>query len=811
MDKENETSETGAIRREKILRENGVQLQIRKKIKEEISFLPDVRLYYIIEGMLEVKIGEKCYRMKKDDILLLNLDVSSGNAETVGEKNLICEISIDNRLLAELLENENGRFVCNSVEHPGQSYERMKKIIQQILRQRVLNQHKTKSYEYSLSYRLLDELIEHYWIVNSEIQVSREVTDPRLEEILRYVHCNHSAHISLAEVAEKLYVSTSTLSRFFKKQTGMYFAEYVGKIRLHYAENELKNTSHSITEVAMHCGFSNVQALNKVFREKLQMTPTELREQWAKRKEREDEDWKEAVRQELQKTEWFYEMQEHAVDQIRIDTSRQSESRLQKIWKRAINIGSLHRLGEVNIQFQTQMLVKELGFTHVRVWNIFSEPLMITDGKRVGNYNYDKIDQIMDFLAANHIALYLDFSRRMDAALISEGEPLYYKEEHIAFDSKELWESLLIDFLSHLSKRYGKSEVENWIFELADFEDGILLEPTGFYDYYEMYRFFYRAVKREFPNAKVGGYSAPPGQEKSAFPKYLRYCRKNDCVPDFVAVMIFPYEAGENAVGYRRVAEDHWEKNLLLYYRKCMEAENLSSCELYVSEWNMSLSNRNFLNDSCFRSAYFVKMISEIYELTDMICLWFGSDWISNYYDARSMVNGAGGILTKDNIKKPIWYALSFLNQLGEELLAVGEHYLITRRNNESYMILCFNFKQLGVSYFYIKENEVSLGQIRELFENSDSIQVDIQLENLTIGETYIVKKRQINSEYGCVLTEWAKMGMAVDLERSDIKYIEGRCVPNLEREQRKAEAGNVEISCEIRDQEMILYHIYPK
>ena len=124
MDKENETSETGAIRREKILRENGVQLQIRKKIKEEISFLPDVRLYYIIEGMLEVKIGEKCYRMKKDDILLLNLDVSSGKAETVGEKNLICEISIDNRLLAELLENENGRFVCNSVEHPGQSYER---------------------------------------------------------------------------------------------------------------------------------------------------------------------------------------------------------------------------------------------------------------------------------------------------------------------------------------------------------------------------------------------------------------------------------------------------------------------------------------------------------------------------------------------------------------------------------------------------------------------------------------------------------------------------------------------------------------
>lgn len=811
MDKENETSETGAIRREKILRENGVQLQIRKKIKEEISFLPDVRLYYIIEGMLEVQIEKKCYRMKKDDILVINVGVRAGKIETYESDALICELCFENRILAELLENENGRFVCNSVEHPGQSYERLKKIIQQILRQRGLNLHKTKSYEYSLIYQLLDELIEHYWIVNSELQVSREVTDPRLEEILRYVHCNHSAHISLAEVAEKLYVSTSTLSRFFKKQTGMYFAEYVGKIRLHYAENELKNTSHSITEVAMHCGFSNVQALNKVFREKRQMTPTEFREQWTKRKKREEEDWKETVRQDLQKTEWFYEMQENAVDQIRIDTSGQSESRLPKIWKRAINIGSMHRLGEVNIQFQTQRLVNELGFTHVRVWNIFSEPLMITDGKRVGNYNYDKIDQIMDFLAANHIALYLDFSRRPDAALVSENEMLYYKEEHITFASKELWESLLIDFLGHLSKRYGKSEAEKWIFELSDFEDGILLEPTGFYDYYEMYRFFYRAVKREFPNAKVGGYSAPPGQEKSAFQKYIKACKEYQCIPDFVSVMIFPYDIGENASGYRRVTEDHWEKNLLLYYRKCMEAENLSSCELYVSEWNMSLSNRNFLNDSCFRSAYFVKMISEIYELTDMICLWFGSDWISNYYDARSMVNGAGGILTKDNIKKPIWYALSFLNQLGEELLAVGEHYLITRRNDGSYMILCFNFKQLGVNYFYIKENEVSLDHIRELFESSNAVRLKIRLERLIPGEEYVIKKRQINSEYGCVLTEWAKMGMAVDLERSDIKYIEGRCVPNLEREQRKAEAGNVEISCEIRDQEMILYHIYPK
>ena len=139
--------------------------------------MPDVRLYYIIEGMLEVQIEKKCYRMKKDDILVINVGVRAGKIETYESDALICELCFENRILAELLENENGRFVCNSVEHPGQSYERLKKIIQQILRQRGLNLHKTKSYEYSLIYQLLDELIEHYWIVNSELQVSREVTD----------------------------------------------------------------------------------------------------------------------------------------------------------------------------------------------------------------------------------------------------------------------------------------------------------------------------------------------------------------------------------------------------------------------------------------------------------------------------------------------------------------------------------------------------------------------------------------------------------------------------------------------------------
>ena len=105
------------------------------------------------------------------------------------------------------------------------------------------------------------------------------------------------------------------------------------------------------------------------------------------------------------------------------DTSGQSESRLPKIWKRAIDIGSMHRLGEVNIPVSdTEACERTWIYTRPRLEYFFGT----TDdhGRQKSGEMYDlrldRSDQ-WTYLAANHIALYLDFSRRMDAALILRG------------------------------------------------------------------------------------------------------------------------------------------------------------------------------------------------------------------------------------------------------------------------------------------------------------------------------------------------------------------------------------------------------
>ena len=73
---------------------------------------------------------------------------------------------------------------------------------------------------------------------------------------------------------------------------------------------------------------------------------------------------------------------------------------------------------------------------------------------------------------------------------------------------------------------------------------------------------------------------------------------------------------------------------------------------MYITEWNFSLSSRNYLNDSCYRAVYLAWVAAALSGLADVLAVWVASDWISSYYDTISIANGGNGILTKNRIPK---------------------------------------------------------------------------------------------------------------------------------------------------------------
>lgn len=625
-----------------------------------------------------------------------------------------------------------------------------------------------------------------------------------MRQIVKYVGENRQNHVSLSELADELFTATSTLSRLFQKQTGMKFAEFVNRVRIYFAAEDLMTTSKAVTKIAVDNGFANASVMNRVFRQYYQCTPVEYRE-----KKKEEKECTTPTRKENRDKR--NKNKSLNMENSAIEVNVRRKSKLTKIWNQVVNIGSVYNLTLANLQYHTIYLTETLGFSYVRIWNIFSKKMMITDGKTQGNYNYDMIDLALDFLVSHHIKPFVDLGRRPDTALSSMGNALYFEEECIVFQSKDIWIAMLEDFIHHIIKRYGKEEVVQWKFELSS--DIVHFVRNQYYidkkyDYKECYRSSYQVIKKALPDACVGGPSEVTNDPKFLH-EYLQYSKENNCLPEFISILLFPYDSSrkDGKVNYYRTQSENYECEKLQSIHQIME-EGEVDIPIYVVEWNSSISNRNFLNDSCFRASYITKKIVEILSMADMVCLWMGSDWVSNYFDTKRIANGGSGLITKDTIRKPVYFALQFLNQLGEELLLQNKELIVTKEiGKDVYHIIGFHYQRYEDTYVVANDPIDSPEKVEKIFLTNQECNIDLVLKNVSDGN-YTITSNRICREKGSILDEWKKFQYEETLTNEDIKYLREITQPERRMEGVMSVKGIVQIRMTLRGQEIILLHV---
>lgn len=641
------------------------------------------------------------------------------------------------------------------------------------------------------------------WITGKDL-LQTNSDDVRMRQIVKYVDENRQNHVSLSELADEMFTATSTLSRLFQKQTGMKFAEFVNRVRIYFAAEDLMTTSKAVTKIAVDNGFSNASVMNRVFRQYYQCTPVEYRE-----KKKEEKECTTPTKKENRDKR--NENKSLNMENSAIEVNVRRKSKLTKIWNQVVNIGSVYNLTLANLQYHTIYLTETLGFSYVRIWNVFSKKMMITDGKTQGNYNYDMIDLALDFLVSHHIKPFVDLGRRPDTALSSMGNTLYFEEECIVFQSKDIWIAMLKDFIHHIIKRYGKEEVVQWKFELSS--DIVHFARNQYYidkeyDYKECYRSSYQVIKKALPDACVGGPSDVTNDVKFLH-EYLQYSKENNCLPEFISILLFPYDSSrkDGKVNYYRTQSENYECEKLQSIHQIME-EGEVDIPLYVVEWNSSISNRNFLNDSCFRASYITKKIIEILSMADMVCLWMGSDWVSNYFDTKRIANGGSGLITKDTIRKPVYFALQFLNQLGEELLLHNEELIVTKEiGKDVYHIIGFYYQKYEDTYVVANDPIDSPEKVEKIFLTNQECNIDLVLKNVADGN-YTITSNRICREKGSILDEWKKFQYEETLTNEDIKYLREITQPERRMEGVMSVEGTVQIRMTLRGQEIILLHV---
>lgn len=791
-----------------------LNFQIKKGIHETKHFHPELEFFFVIEGNAQVMIRDSVYILNKEDFILINSGIF--HKILMAPDNLSGVIRYPCELVSEFIENQNCLFLCNSTLKKDTVYYEILSIIHELVYLQVYPSAKTACYTSSLLLRLLDYLLSHYLIDSPTNTFTDTSDDLRMNQILTYVNQNFRENISLSDIAERMFVATSTLSRLFKKQSGIYFADYLNQLRVHAAVSDLLYTEKSITHIALDNGFSNPSAFYRVFTNLYHCSPSDFRkeqQQNIQQEGSEEKKNKELLIEEL-KSLGFANPTFHPThtEQSLIDMSKGKPYK--KNWNLTLNIGSVYNLTLANLQYHVLYLVQTLGFRYVRMWNLFSTKLKITDGIQTNNYNYDSIDGVLDFLVNNHIYPYIDFGKRPNTALFTENQTIWYDDENILFHSKYLWESAVHDFLQHIIKRYGSEEVSHWIFELTS--DQIHPEASASYidsdyQYYHAFEYLYHTAKSLVPSLLIGGPSSIPFLLDDFLHDFLKKCRMKQCIPDFISIILFPYETrNENGKpSYHRAFDQNFEFNAILKVKQILKKEKMEHCKLYVTEWNNSLSNRNFLNDSPFRAAYIVRNLSYIGDNADMIGFWMASDWISSYYDTKCIVNGGSGLLTKDSIRKPAYFAFAFMNKLGDTLLQTGEHYIATSNGPHSYYILCHNYKTYASNYYMMDENMDSPEILDEIFQDNLPIELNLTLEQMPNQTRYIIKRRCITLQEGNILNEWRKFQYNEELSHSDVKYFRESCLPGMRMEKQTTKMGKLHIQLTLQPHEISLLHIY--
>jgi len=108
----------------------------------------------------------------------------------------------------------------------------------------------------------------------------KESLRSNIRHIKAYIDEHFRENISLKSIAARFYINPVYLGQLFKKTYGIYFNDYLLRLRVEEAKKLLRQTDLRIYEIADRVGFSNADYFVTQFEKIEHMTPTEYRNKW---------------------------------------------------------------------------------------------------------------------------------------------------------------------------------------------------------------------------------------------------------------------------------------------------------------------------------------------------------------------------------------------------------------------------------------------------------------------------------------------------------------------------------------------------
>ena len=773
------------------IKQNKMDVQILSRLSKDTHFHQEVELVYVMEGELRLYVMEREYHLKRGDICVINSN-EEHRIETQGEITT-AHLFITYSLIRSVYNGVSSFFFCNSTSEDDERYEKLRELLNQLLKRKMFCEKEAEEeqheYEYlSVFYKVLGYLTSNF-IKKAKTDAGmsmQQKSQMRTLQINEYIMNNYNQPISLKSLADTLYLSEGYLSRYFKKIYNMSFSAYLRQVRLSHAMSELLYTDKAILQIALDNGFSSISFFNKVFKEEYGKSPSHIRNS-AKEMEKKEEDMDSLVlNQKLEK--FIYSMEEEQESKKRAKIIRKTfqvedGEKIPQFWNTAINIGQASDLQNHEVRKQILRMKDSMHFRYIRFWSLFSDRMIMRNDEEIGQYNFTKLDNILDFLVENGLKPFFDMEEKIKRVNRTDKDFLLYEEKNNKVDSLQIWEEFIRQLIMHLVRRYGIEEVNTWKMEVIF--DGYCLkgiDPTD--SFFQIFKCTYSIIKKHAPHMEIGGCGF--------FPDYLCHLEKRGMnfweewirrapLPDFISFMIFAYEADpEGKERFGKKSEDpDYLKNSIRKIRADLIQHGLSGQKIYITEWNLTVSDRNKLNDHCFHGAYVMKNIIDVFGEIDMLCYFTGTDIYTEYYDTVWLMHGGEGLLTRDGIAKPSGFAFRFLKKLKPYFIDKTENCLLTTDRRNQYSLVCHNMKNLNYMYYLQSEETLEWDKLWKNFDEWNPLTLKLCIKDVENGN-YQMTIQKINEKSGSIQDIWADLEYIQDLSDSEIRYLHRATVPRM-------------------------------
>ena len=99
-----------------------------------------------------------------------------------------------------------------------------------------------------------------------------------VEEIKRFIgECYSDSELTLYRIAERVEKPEKTVSQLFKEVTGVNLSDYLEKIRMERAEGMLRESEHTIDDIASSVGYNSSHSFRRAFKRVVGVSPSAYR------------------------------------------------------------------------------------------------------------------------------------------------------------------------------------------------------------------------------------------------------------------------------------------------------------------------------------------------------------------------------------------------------------------------------------------------------------------------------------------------------------------------------------------------------